>query len=120
VWWRPPSSPRSGHALNDHAISYKLLERGTTVVTRDGEPVGTVAEVLENVREHIFDGIVVAIPGGNTRFVDAPEIARITQSMVTLTLNADEAAALPESDPKGAREFRANPSKRFGRLWKKR
>jgi hypothetical protein len=88
-------------------------------VSRDGERVGTVARVLENTREHLFDGLDLDTPAG-PRFVDAPEVARITNVEVTLTLDAAEVAALPESDPKGAQEFLAAPGKRFGRLWRKR
>jgi sporulation protein YlmC with PRC-barrel domain len=95
------------------AISYKLLSRGTRVVTSDGEEIGTVVEVLDNVKEHIFDGLVVRTPSG-TRFVDAPEVGRITELTVTLTIDAAQAAELPERDPKGGGgEFRANPRSRW-------
>ena len=49
----------------------------------------------DNAREHIFDGIVVKTEKGD-RFVDAPEVARITLRQVTLTIDAAEAAELPE------------------------
>lgn len=96
-----------------HAISYKVLERGTPVVDRDGGAIGTVREVLENKAEHIFDGLVLDTAAGR-RFVDAPEIARIAERRVTLALDAEGAAALPERDDKGAATFRANA--RGGRL----
>jgi sporulation protein YlmC with PRC-barrel domain len=106
-----------------YAISYKVLERGTPVVTSDGSEIGSVREVLENVAEHIFDGLVIQTPGGE-RFVDAPEIARIAERRVTLTLDAEGAASLPERDPKGAPTFRANArggrmSRLFGGGWKR-
>jgi hypothetical protein len=82
-------------ADDEHAISYDVLRRGTPVVDGEGADVGTVHEVLDNAREHIFDGIVVATPGGR-RFVDAPEVARITNRRVTLTIDAATVAALPE------------------------
>jgi hypothetical protein len=88
----------------EHAISYKLLARGTPVHTSDGELVGKVARVLENEREHIFDGIHVDTPAG-MRFVDAPEVARITRSRVTLSIDAAEAAALPEYSRPWLRRF---------------
>jgi hypothetical protein len=103
----------------EHGISYNLLARGTPVETRDGERVGTVVRVLENAREHIFDGIDIDTARG-PRFVDAPEVARITDRRVTLTIGAEGVAALPERDPKGAQEFLAAPGRRFGRLWRKR
>jgi sporulation protein YlmC with PRC-barrel domain len=100
------------------AISYKLLARGTRVVTADGVELGTVDRVLDNVKENIFDGIVVRTPKG-PRFVDAPEVGRITERAVTLTIGASEAEALPARDPKGGGgEFRANPKARF-RPWRK-
>ena len=106
-----------------HAISYKLLERCTEVRSSDGVVVGNVARVLENPREHIFDGIVISTSRGE-RFVDAPEIARIAERLVTLSIDAQEAASLPEPDP-GAPEFKANTStgrlsKMFGGAWRRR
>src|SRR5215212_98148 len=106
-----------------HAISYKLLERGIPVVTSEGDDLGTVDRVLENEREHIFDGIVVKSPRGDL-FVDAPEVARIAELRVTLTVDAEQAAELPPYEP-GAPEFHANPrAGKLGRFlgggWKRR
>jgi len=105
------------------AISYKLLRRGTPVEAADGTRLGTTDRVLENEREHIFDGIVMRTDAGEV-FVDAPEVARITDALVTLTIDAAEAADLPRYEP-GAPEFSANPSagrlgRFFGGGWKRR
>jgi PRC-barrel domain len=89
------------------AVSYKVLARGTPVQSADGAEIGTVREVLENDREHIFDGIVIDTPGGR-RFVDAPEVARITERRVTLTIDEAAAGDLPERDRAGGPTFRAN------------
>jgi hypothetical protein len=78
-----------------HAIGYKVLRRGTAVRSSDGIEVGRVRRVLDNTREHIFDGIVMDTPGGQ-RFVDAPEVARIFERAVILTITAEEAAQLSE------------------------
>jgi len=96
-----------------YAVSYRVLARGTPVRTADGVEIGSVIDVLENEREHIFDGLVIRTSEG-TRFVDAPEVARIAERAVTLSIDAGEAAALPEHDRAGGPEFRANP--RAGRL----
>jgi hypothetical protein len=96
-----------------YAVSYKVLTEGTPVRTADGVEIGTVLEVLENEREHIFDGLVIRTVEGN-RFVDAPEVARIAERAVTLAIDAQAAQALPEHDRAGGPEFRANP--RAGRL----
>ena len=44
---------------SEHQIGYKVLPRGVPVETTDGVEIGTVYRVLDNEREHIFDGIVV-------------------------------------------------------------
>ena len=77
------------------AISYKVLRRGTPVRAADGTQIGTVRRVLDNARENIFDGIVIDTRSGR-RFVDAPEVARVAERAVTLTIDAAEAAALPD------------------------
>ena len=78
-----------------HAIGYKVVARGTPVRSSDGEQVGTVRRVQDNAREHIFDGLVIDTPAGR-RFVDAPEVARIFERAVVLTITAGQARALPE------------------------
>ncbi len=96
----------------DPPISYRALERGVEVRTADGTAIGAVDQVLDNVRENIFDGIVVRTAEGR-RFVDAPEVERITAEAVTLSIDTEQAAELPPYQP-GAPEFQANP--RAGRL----
>ena len=59
----------------------------------DEVEVGKVVEVLDNYREHIFDGLVVETPDGARHFVDAPEVARTAERAVTLNIPAAEAAA---------------------------
>ena len=100
-----------------HQIGYKLLPRGTPVHTSDGERLGTVHRVQDNAREHIFDGIVVSTPDGR-RFVDAPEVARITEKRVMLTIDAEEAKLLPEH--RGVRGSLETRAKRAGMRWKRR
>lgn len=80
------------------AISYLALRRGTRVLGSDGVEVGRVRRVQNNAREHIFDGIVVETKEGR-RFVDAPEVARIAERAVTLTVPAADVlgAAPPRS-----------------------
>jgi hypothetical protein len=64
------------------------------VISSDGEEVGKVVEVLDNYREHIFDGLVIQTSSGERRFVDAPEVARTAERAVTLTITAAECAQL--------------------------
>jgi hypothetical protein len=108
-----------------HAVHYTAVARGTPVYSSDEVELGTVDEVLDNYREHIFDGIVMETTSGELRFVDAPEVARTAERAVTLRITAAEAADLPPPE-KGAPEFR--PNLRAGRVsrffggggWKKK
>lgn len=83
-----------------HAVHYTALEPGTAVYSSDEVLVGHVREVLDNYREHIFDGLVIATTSGERRFVDAPEVARTAERAVTLTITAAEAEQLPPPPPK--------------------
>ena len=86
---------------DDHQIGYQALPRGVPVRASGGEQIGTVRRVLDNAREHIFDGLVIDTPSGR-RFVDAPEVARITRRAVTL--NIDAAGAAERRAPVGGRD----------------
>jgi hypothetical protein len=98
-----------------HQISYKVLRRGTPVRSSDGVQIGTVRRVLDNARENIFDGLVLDTREGK-RFVDAPEVARVAERGVTLSITAAQAAGL--SAPGGFRDRveRASSVRRARRL----
>ncbi len=96
-----------------YAISYQALRRGTKVRAADGTEVGTVRRVQDNVRENIFDGIVVETRSG-PRFVDAPEVAHIAERAVTLTISAEEVLALPP--PRSATQESLHQSKTVRRM----
>ena len=84
------------------AVHYTELQRGTSVISSDGEEVGKVDQVLDNYREHIFDGLVIVTRSGERRFVDAPEVARTAERAVTLNITAARCAELgppPSSGP---------------------
>ena len=101
---------------DDHQIGYQALPRGVPVHASDGTQVGTVHRVLDNKREHIFDGIVIDT-GRGMSFVDAPEVARITLRRVTLTIDAADVARLPaEQSPAGGS---GAPHGRLGRRWRR-
>jgi hypothetical protein len=80
---------------DEHAIGYQVLPRGTPVEASDGVQVGTFHKALHHGREHLFDGMVITTEDGK-RFVDAPEVARITNKRVTLTIDSAAVAQLPE------------------------
>jgi hypothetical protein len=75
--------------------SFEVLERGTRVESSDGHELGTVKRVMIVREKHLFDGIVIRTPQGD-RFVDAPEVDEIYDNLVTLKIDAAEAADLPK------------------------
>jgi uncharacterized protein YrrD len=68
-------------------VSWLLIEPGWEVVGADGESVGKVHEVVGEPEEDIFDGLQVATSGvlGQTRYVPAEDVGRITEGRVQLT-----------------------------------
>jgi sporulation protein YlmC with PRC-barrel domain len=121
----PPSAPRSltrknNRVLGDqekldegHAIHYSAVQPGTPIYSSDGIEVGRVEVILDNHKEHIFDGLVFKDAGGVLRFADAPEVARTAERAVTLTLDAEQAQHLGPPE-KGHLKF--VPNLRAGRL----
>ena len=99
------------------AVHYSAVERGTPVFSADEVELGTVEQVLDNYREHIFDGIVLRTPAGDYRFVDAPEVKRTAERAETLTLTAAEAEQLPAPEKGGFAEF--EPRKGAGKVARK-
>jgi hypothetical protein len=96
-----------------HPVHYSAVPRGTPVYSSDGVEVGTVEVMLDNYREHIFDGVVFRDGDGGSRFADAPEVARTAERAVTLAIDAEEASRLGPPE-KGHAKFR--PKRGGGRL----
>jgi hypothetical protein len=95
------------------AVHYAAVQRGTPVYGSDEIQVGTVEAILDNYREHIFDGVVFKDGDGVLRFADAPEVQRTAERGVTLTMSAEQARRLPPPD-EGHPSFR--PSRVRGRI----
>ena len=106
-----------------YPIHYAAVKRGTPVYASDGEQVGRVDEVVDNYREHILDGIVIEMSGGELRFVDAPEVAKTAERAVRLSIDSAAAAQLAPPE-KAAPSFSPRRSGRLGKLlggnWRKR
>jgi PRC-barrel domain protein len=77
-------------------VAYLALEEGTAVLSADGEELGTVAHVLADEENDIFDGIVISHGLGRHTFADAEQVGEIHEHGVVLTLTTAEAEALPE------------------------
>ena len=106
-----------------HAIHYAAVQPGTPVYAADGTEVGRVAQIVDNYREHILDGVVIETDAGKLVFVDGPEVSRTAERGVTLTIAAEEVAKLPPPE-RGVASFSANVrpgrlGRLFGRGWKR-
>lgn len=79
-------------------VSYKVLSRGTPVYSADGERIGTVAHVLADENEDVFDGIVIGehVFGEGHRFADADDVAEIHGRGVVLKLGREASERLPK------------------------
>lgn len=99
-----------------HPVHYSAVPPGTPVYSSDGTEVGRVREILDNQREHIFDGVVFDDGGGKLRFVDAPEVVRTAERAVTLSIDAEAAQRLGPPE-KGARIVSGLAGGRLGRLF---
>ena len=99
------------------AVHYAAVERGTPVYSSDEIAVGTVEAILDNYREHIFDGVAFKDPDGVLRFADAPEVRRTAERGVTLAVTAEEALRLPPPDEAHPSFRPRRPRGRLGRLF---
>lgn len=93
------------------ATSYLTLPPGATVVDRFGQRIGPVKRVLLHDGGS-FDGIIVGTRVGR-RFVDAPEIRRISPGGVTLGIAASDVEC-PVTDSPTSRD--GVPGARWDRI----
>lgn len=98
------------------AVHYTAVRPGTPVYSADGVEVGRVEAILDNYREHIFDGVVFKDSGGELRFADAPEVARTAERAVVLAIDAEQAQRLGPPE-KGHPKFRPSQGGRLSRLF---
>lgn len=106
-----------------HPVHYSAVPRGAAVLGSDGERAGEVEAILDNYREHIFDGVVFRALNGDTLFADAPEVERTAERGIVLKISAAEAQRLGPPDS-GHAKYRPNRhagrlSRLFGRSWRR-
>jgi hypothetical protein len=99
-------------------IAWEVLALGVPVHDRDGRQVGTVKKVLAVEADDIFDGIVIET-GHGTRFIDAPEVSRIAEHRVDLSLTSAEIASQPEHEESAPTYEARVPSGRTQDLWRR-
>jgi hypothetical protein len=84
-------------------VSWFMIESGWTVVDRDGDEVGKVAEVTGDENADIFDGLSIASGlFGRARYVPAEQVAEITEGRIRLDLSRAEVERLAEYEEPAA------------------
>jgi hypothetical protein len=78
-------------------VSYLVLAEGTPVISSDGQQIGKVEHVLAVPEADVFDGVIVDTGDGHC-FADAPEVDRLYERGVVLTLDAQAARSLPKPE----------------------
>jgi hypothetical protein len=78
-------------------IAWTVLQRGHSIVTSEGERLGSVKEVIGDRDKDIFSGVTYS--PGLTRsdlFIPADSISEITDDGLLLTLSQQEADGLDD------------------------
>lgn len=78
-----------------------VLNPGTPVFSSDDTEVGKVEKVLSVPAKDVFDGVVISIAAGESRFIDADYIGRIYERRMELKITADEVASQPAHETGG-------------------
>ena len=76
-------------------IAYQVLDKGVPVLACDGEQVGTVHHVVAAPQQDIFHGLVISVPGGGRRFVQAADVAGLHERGVDLSIDCAAVKELP-------------------------
>ena len=78
-------------------VSWFLIEPGWKVVDAEGRPIGTVAEIVGDSADDIFNGLAVSTGLlGRPHYVAAESVATITEGSVQLALSKAELDSLGE------------------------
>ena len=91
----PNQSPDTA-SDQDQPIAWRAVPEDT-VVRSEGQPVGTLYDLLGSHEEDIFHGIVVRLHAGSRHvFVPADDVVLLTATHVDVSLSIGELNALPE------------------------
>lgn len=79
----------------DAPISWMTLEKGTTVLSSDGEDLGNVDEVVADRQKDIFSGVTISSGLlSNSRFAPAELIEDMSANAVRLSITAAQSEEL--------------------------
>jgi uncharacterized protein YrrD len=91
-------------------VSWKVVERGWSVVASDGDEVGKVDEVIGDPEADIFDGLAVGAGAVLDRplYVASEHVGPIEEGTVHLTIDAEEyRRSTPYEEPPPGERFLA-------------
>lgn len=91
-------------------VSWKVAERGWSVVASDGSEVGKVNEILGDPEADIFDGLTVGVGVVLDRplYVPSESVGAIEEGTVHLTIDAEKyKQSRPYEPPPSGRRFLA-------------
>jgi hypothetical protein len=81
----------------DQPIAWLAVREETPVRSADGQPVGTLADLLGSDQDDIFHGIIVHLDSdGRQVFVPADDVTLMTPSYLDVAFTADQLRAMPE------------------------
>jgi len=98
-------------------VAWKVVEKGWSVVDRDGEQVGTVHEIAGDTEHDIFDGFGIKTGTlGSVKYVPSESVGEITVGEVRLTISGEEAASLDDMHEEVEEELLPIKSRWYQRL----
>jgi hypothetical protein len=78
-------------------VSWRVIERGWSVVDAEGNEIGKVDQITGDVEEDIFDGLTIG-DGGTVltrpKYVPSEQVGEIHVGLVALTISPEEASKL--------------------------
>jgi PRC-barrel domain protein len=82
-------------------VSWKVAERGWSVIANDGNEVGKLDQVLGDAEADIFDGLAVGAGTVLDRplYVPSEKVGEIEEGTIHLTIDAGDYGRLAPYDP---------------------
>jgi hypothetical protein len=78
-------------------VSWRVIERGWSVVDAEGNEIGKVDQITGDVEHDIFDGLTIG-DGGTVltrpKYVPSENVAEIREGLIALDLSPEEASRL--------------------------
>ena len=102
-------------------VSWFVIERGWKVVDASGNEIGTVASVVGDSEEDIFNGLAVSTGLlDHPRYVPSERVQEITEGQVRLSMTADELEQMEEyEEPPASLEVEGEKASLLSRIFRR-